>query len=122
MFTANPVWCAISYSYTISDAMGNGVLYFDVASHTFTFAQLGDLTAAGSTFTDYVITVTGSTGNITPQTASASFTMTVKNPCIDSDYVSIQAVPLPVGESYALYAFDAVNRYEFSHSDFIVVT
>lgn len=65
-YVSSPVWCAITYTYTITDVAGDAALTFDSTTRTFTFSQVDNLSLSGPTFKDYVITVTGQAGNITP--------------------------------------------------------
>ena len=59
---------------------------------TFSFAEATDLshTLTTSPFKkDYTVTLTGTSGIVTTQTAFKTFVMTVKNPCVDPAYNSI---------------------------------
>ena len=94
MYTANPSWCAIIYTYSIDIAAGDDALLFDPILRKFTFEQLDNLLISGSTSTDYVITVRGTAGNDTPVFGEQTFNLKVKNPCIDPAFVSIQTAPL----------------------------
>ena len=89
VYASNPTWCAIIYSYTIASAAGDAALTFNPATRTFTFSQVNDLTLSGSTMKDYVITVTGEAGITIPVQAQRSFTLTIRNPCINSAFVTI---------------------------------
>jgi len=89
VYASNPTWCAIIYSYTIASATGDAALTFNPATRTFTFSQVNDLTLSGSTMKDYVITVTGEAGITIPVQAQRSFTLTIRNPCINSAFVTI---------------------------------
>jgi len=66
VFVSNPTWCAITYSYTISNEAGDSALSFDTTTRIFTFSQVDDLSLSGSTSKDYVVTVTGQAGISTP--------------------------------------------------------
>ena len=66
VYTSDPVWCDITYSYTITDTSGDAVLTFDPLTQTFTFEEPTDVSLSGIDFIDYTITVTGEAGNITP--------------------------------------------------------
>ena len=57
-----------------------------------------DLALCGLTSTDYTVTVIGSTGRNEVKDASASFTLRLKNPCIDSSYVTIETPIDPLKE------------------------
>jgi len=105
VYTADPVWCAITYDYSIATPAGDAALTFDPVTRTFSFSQDTDLSLSGATFTDYTITVTGQAGNITPVQGQESFSLRLKNPCIDPTYVTIAQVPL-VNQAYDLYDFD----------------
>ena len=69
MYTPDPSWCAVAYSYTIDIAAGNDAITFDddPASRLFTFDNISDLALSGATSLSYQITVTGQTGNTVPQ-------------------------------------------------------
>ena len=120
VYTSDPVWCDITYSYTITDPSGDPVLSFDALTQTFTFDYSSDVILSGSDFIDYTVTVTGEAGNITPTTGSSSFILKVKNPCIDPAYLTIATTPLPVGETYILHDFDQTTKYEFTHTAFVI--
>ena len=91
VYTADPVWCDITYTYTITDVSGDAAVSFnaDATVRTFTFSYIADLLLSGAVSTDYTIEVTGTAGNITPTSGSNSFLLTLKNPCIDPAFVTI---------------------------------
>ena len=68
VFTANPAWCEITYTYTIADVSGDAAVSFNsvATDRTFTFSYAVDLLLSGASSTVYTITVTGAAGNITP--------------------------------------------------------
>ena len=103
VYVSNPTWCAIIYNYTIASATGDAALKFDPATRIFTFSQVNDLTLSGSTMIDYVVTVTGKAGITIPVQAQRSFTLTIRNPCINSAYVTINQSVL-VDKTYTLYS------------------
>jgi len=82
-------------------ATGNVVVNsFDGSTRTFKFlytANLNPLISPLNSFKDYTITVTGTSGDITPGLVSSTFNLKVKNPCIDPAYVSITTAPFPAG-------------------------
>lgn len=90
-YTADPAWCAIVYTYTISAITDDSVVAFndDPAIREFSFLYDSNLDLCGATSTAYTITVTGTSGNIVSAVNSASFTLTLKNPCIDPNFVTI---------------------------------
>ena len=65
-FDADPVWCAITYSYQIFDIAGDASLTFDsdAAARQFDFSQTTDLTLSGATSKVYTIAVKGEAGNV----------------------------------------------------------
>lgn len=89
VYTAEPSWCEIIYTYTISDPLGDTALTFDALTQTFTFDKIDDLAPSGSAFIDYTVTMRGTSGNVIPVFDEQSFTLKLKNPCIDPAYVSI---------------------------------
>ena len=70
VYTSDPVWCDITYSYMITDTSGDAVLTFDPLTQTFTFEEPTDVSLSGIGFIDYTITVTGEAGNVTPMADS----------------------------------------------------
>ena len=101
MFTADPAWCAITYTYTITDSNGGdvtiasfGPLSFDDITRIFTIDYETDLNFSGPTSKTYTIEVTGTAGNVTPTYDSNSFDLTVKNPCLDPSFVTIEGKTL----------------------------
>ena len=64
VFISDPAWCAITYSYTISESSGDGAVTFndDPTVREFTFNYYTDLDICGLTSIDYEITVIGSNG------------------------------------------------------------
>ena len=90
---------------------------------TFTFFNDDNVSIAGAVGQDYTITVTGEIGTITAMTASETFTLTLKNPCIDRNFVKIDKVNLPSGLQYALWDYDAHPLgFTFNHLPFTVST
>ena len=124
VYTADPAWCAITYTYTITDVSGDAVLIFndDPLVREFSFYYDADLLLCGLASTDYTVTVTGTAGNVVETSGSASFLLKLRNPCIDPAYITINQVPLPVGEQYILHDFKVVGGYTFFHDPFDIVT
>ena len=50
--------------------------------------------------------------------ASATFELTVKNPCTDSSLVTISKTPLPSGLSYVLFSSPHEGGFSFVHDPF----
>jgi len=90
VFISDPAWCAITYTYTVTDVSGSPAVSFndDAMVRQFTFDYASDLLLCGATNTDYQISVTGTSGNVVPVSNSAQLILTLKNPCIDSNFVS----------------------------------
>ena len=59
VYVSNPAWCAITYTYSITDAAGIVALTFDPTTRIFTFNQVDNLSLSGSNYKDYEVTVTG---------------------------------------------------------------
>jgi len=57
VYDANPAWCAITYSYTITSSAGNAVVTFDSGAlvRMFTFNNVVDLSLSGASSKDYTI-------------------------------------------------------------------
>ena len=97
-YRVDPAWCEITYSYQISSAAANVVIDFDPATLQFKFKYSAKLDLSGPTSKGYIVSVKGISGSTVPMSATATFTLTLKNPCIDSAFVVINQVSLPVGE------------------------
>ena len=74
---------------------------------TFTYSLLDKIELVGPLEMDYTVTVKGVVGSVpaTALEATSSYTFTLKNPCVDPAFVTIDKVPLPAGLSYALWDF-----------------
>ena len=72
-------------------------------TRTLSFDKIDDLTLAGESFIDYNIIVTGTSGKVVPVSGSATFTLRVKNPCIDSDFVSFKVLDAILLTPYVEY-------------------
>jgi hypothetical protein len=57
---------------------------------------------------DYTVTVNAEIGMTEKQTASQTFTLTLKNPCIDSNFVTLKAAVL-LNQIYELHEHDPVG-------------
>ena len=66
VYTADPSWCSITYSYTVSAAQGDSIVTFDQTALRFTFYEPSNLGLSGPSQTDYTVTVIGTSGNVTP--------------------------------------------------------
>ena len=71
-----------------------GPLSFDDITRIFTIDYETDLNFSGPTSKSYTIVVTGTAGNVTPTYDSNSFDLTVKNPCLDPSFVTIEGKTL----------------------------
>jgi len=76
------------------------------------------LALSGASSTDYTITVTGTAGNVDETTGSATFDLTISNPCIDPDYVTITA-PTIADISYIIAEGPIIFT---AHDPFTIVT
>ena len=68
------------------------------------------------------MTLIARTGTMNVLEESASFTLTLKNPCVDPNFVTIEKAALPTGLEYTLYDFDSEQGYTFTHDPFQIVT
>ena len=96
-FVPDPDWCAVTYTYTIVAPEGDAAVNFnsDPASRTFTFENLQDIMLAGGSTQTYTITVTATAGTTTQVTASSDFDLLIQDPCLDPNFLTITANPLP---------------------------
>ena len=115
-FTVEPVWCTPDYSFTVIPAAGANAITVnsDPVSPSVEFNNVDDLTLASASSKDYQVTIIGTVGSLSKE---SEFTLTLKNPCIDSNFVQLSPVPQP-DRDYTLY-----DSVEFIyHDEFIVAT
>ena len=118
-FVANPLWCDITYSYSVTDVAGDAAITFDTVTQTFMFDYSADLSLLGQ---DYTVTVFGKAGNLEEKEDSSTFTLKIKNPCIDPAYLTIDTASSS-NESelnYILYDYSQSAKYEFTHPVFTI--
>ena len=73
VFIADPDYCAVTYSYTITDSAGEAAIVLfnpDPSVREFTFGYSTDLDLCGPTSTEYNVTVIGEVGSVNKQTDS----------------------------------------------------
>ena len=121
-FTPDPAWCAITYTYSIVDVAGDAAVTFndDAAVREFTFDYAADLNLCGAVSTDYTVTVNGEIGITEKQTGAASFTLTLKNPCIDPAFVTFPQ-PAISSQQYELFEHDPTG-FKFTHDPVSITT
>ena len=110
VFTPDPSWCTITYSHSVTDTAISAAVAFnnDATVREFTFNNSADLSLCGLTSIDYTVTVNAEIGMTEKQTASQTFTLTLKNPCIDSNFVTLKAAVL-LNQIYELHEHDPVG-------------
>ena len=98
-FTYTPTYCDPVYSFSVVPADGQLAINFDSTPtvRTFTFFNDNNVALAGPTATTYSITVTAVLGTAATLTETTTFSLTLKNPCIDPLFVKIDKVALPSG-------------------------
>ena len=121
IYTADPAWCAIWYTYTITDVSDDAGLTFndDPLTREFSFNYSSVLFNTRASSKEYIVTVTGTSGNMIETSDSADFTLTLRNPCIDPAYVTIEQAVL-LNQVYEIYEFD--SGFQFTHNPFTVKT
>ena len=121
-YTSDPAWCEITYTYSVDAVAGGSAVTFnaDATLRTFTFDYSADLLLCGPVSTDYTVTVTGEIGITTKQSASETFTLTLENPCINSNFVTF-AKPGITPQQYELYEHDPPG-FQFNHDPVTIVT
>lgn len=71
----------------------------------------------------YSVTVKATTGTTSTVEATATFNLSLLNPCLDRNFVSLTKVALPSGLIYRLYDYWPIpNGYSFTHDSFTVST
>lgn len=78
------------------------------------------MTLSGLTYIDYVINVTGTAGKVVEKSSSATFVLTIKNPCIDAAYIKIEKGAL-LSQVYELNDLDS-DGLQFVHDPFTIKT
>ena len=94
-FITEPTWCAVTYRFEIEHFSGKDAVAFDDdhLAREFTFHYVDGLALSGLGSQDFEVTVTGELGDGTMSAkvqAQSKFTLTLKNPCIDPGFVTIQ--------------------------------
>ena len=112
------------YSIHVSDLLGKTAFVFDANQdqRVFTFFYDADVIAAGNLFFDYTITLKAQMGVLNTVEAQSSFTLTLRNPCVDPLFVKIDKVLLPSDLTYALWEGDPGTGVQFSHDPYLVST
>ena len=89
----------------MNDPSGAAAVTFnnDATVREFTFNNSADLSLCGLTSIDYTVTVNAEIGMTEKQKASQTFTLTLKNPCIDSNFVTYASNPAIVSQNYQLF-------------------
>ena len=98
-----PDWCDISYSFDVSteDGLDGGkAVRLDSRNRKFTFYYDKDTSLAGDHNNgeyekEYTVTVTGSAGRKTVVSDTGTFKLTIKNPCINPEYYTIDGYKDP---------------------------
>ena len=70
--------------------------------------------------TEYTVEVSGQIGNVTPIQNKDSFKLTLRNPCIDQAYISIETASLQY-RPYDLYDFPPLGL-QWNHQAFQIKT
>ena len=78
------------------------------------------MTLSGPSSTVYTITIKGEAGYGTVVSDEANFTLTIHNPCIDPNFISIVSKQL-MSTEYVLFEYPGTG-YTFGHDAFDVVT
>jgi hypothetical protein len=66
-----------------------------MSTRTFSFSYGTDLSPSGGTYKEYLITVTGVSGDDVQVSDQDSFVLRVNNPCLSNDFVSIIPPTIP---------------------------
>ena len=101
--TVTPSACQLTYTHSLSEA-SSVVSLFDPALKKFEFFEASDLTqtlTVSPFYKDITVSLIGSAGVVTATTAQKTFTLRVKNPCVDSAYNSI-GVPTDFSNDYTI--------------------
>ena len=87
LFIPDPTYCEVVYSLEVSDPLVNAAISFDANTGEFVFFNDADVSLAGLDSIDHVITLKGVLGTQNTIETQTSFTLTLKNPCIDPTFV-----------------------------------
>ena len=77
VFTVDPAWCDIIYSFTVTEPNGQLAITFDanMDQRIFTFDNVDSVALAGEIFKDYTVTVTADAGIVTSKQAQTQFNL-----------------------------------------------
>ena len=90
-YSTDPSFCPSEFELEVEGAL-DGVLTFDEATQTFELGQITDsLALSGNTETSYTVTLTYKVSNQDGlvQSFEKQFEFTVKNPCVDPNFVTV---------------------------------
>ena len=128
MFTVDPAWCDIVYSFEITEPSApNGQLAvtFDanMDQRIFTFKNIDNVALAGDDFIDYTVKVKAHAGIVTFKDTAEFFTLRLKSPCVDHNFITFNEQALTDGLVYMLYDYDpAPEGFKFNHDAYTVTT
>ena len=117
-FFVVPEFCEIEYTYTVSSPSAQLIISsFDGDLREFKFLYSDDLRPSGEPSfeiyeLDYSISVTGTTGMDVSKNITGTFSIKIKNPCIDPNFVSIQTVPFATGPFFYTLYFGSLTQPE----------
>ena len=115
--------CPFDYTYAVEDTSAGAAITFDIINFEFLVFWITDLSLSGGTttdFIDYTVTITATINDATGVTTDGSFTLQIKNPCVDPTRVSIQedtATTLP-----AISYIVTDPEEDYPHGSFSIVT
>ena len=85
-YTTDPPDCPITYTFLVNPPGATDVVAFDEATLTFTFEYDASLNVVQDN--PYGILVRGTAGTVNPTTGQTILLLTIKNPCLEANYVT----------------------------------
>lgn len=110
-FVSSPSDCTLDYTFTV-DPLLDAVITLNSAAKSFSFHNDADVNLAGA----YVVTLTGGLDGFSA-TASATFTLTLNNPCLSPNFVTITPAEIPLN----IYELGA-PALQFQHPEYTLAT
>lgn len=95
-FTTDPPGCSVRYN--MGQNVASSAYIFDSSALELEIDYDFDLQLCGPDFIDHELTLTATTGIATTKIALAKITLRLINPCSNTDFVTVNSVPLPTAQ------------------------
>ena len=111
-------FCSVTITYTVDPPAGGKALSFDQATEAFTIGRSEDMSLAGDTYIDYLVTLKAIVSGVINRAGVVGFTapsyfkflLRIRNPCTQSKFVSMWSpTPSPSYNTYKLFSYSPTD-------------